>query len=82
MDNQNTEPGANPEGGEGHSPDNSQTEVIAALTETLSRVEGQVNQLRSGKDVSVAKTNKRLSGMPLGGQGRWRESLGPLGEVY
>ena len=61
MDEQNTDPGANLEGGEGHSPDNSQTEVIAALTETLSRVEGQVNQLRSGKDKSNANTNKRLS---------------------
>ena len=61
MDNQNTEPGANPEGGEEISPDNSQTEVISALTEQLKNLEGQVNSLRSTKDKGISKTNQRLS---------------------
>ena len=61
MDNQNPNPESNQEGGEGNSPDNSQTEVISALTEKLSSLEGQVNSLRSGKDKSNAQTNRRLS---------------------
>ena len=61
MDNPEINPESNPgEGGE-ISPDNSQTEVISALTSQLENLAGQVNQLRSGKDKSNAQTNRRLS---------------------
>ena len=61
MDNPEINPESNPgEGGE-LSPDNSQTEVISALTSQLENLAGQVNQLRSGKDKSNAQTNRRLS---------------------